>query len=39
MLCSFGGVSNEIEYAVIGMALLIGTIADEVLKRRAARRG
>jgi ribose transport system permease protein len=39
MLCSFGGVSNEIEYAVIGAVLLIGTIADEMLKRRAARRG
>jgi ribose transport system permease protein len=39
MLCSFGGVSNEIEYAVIGGVLLVGTIADEMLKRRAARRG
>jgi ribose transport system permease protein len=38
-LCSFSGISNELEYAVIGAALLLGTIADEVLKRRAARRG
>ena len=37
-LCSFGGISNELEYAVIGLALLIGTVVDEVLKRRAARR-
>jgi ribose transport system permease protein len=39
MLCSFGGISNEIEYAVIGAVLLVGTIIDEMLKRRAARRG
>jgi ribose transport system permease protein len=38
-LCSFGGISNELEYAVIGAALLLGTIADETLKRLAARRG
>lgn len=38
-LCSFGDISNELEYAVIGVALLLGTIADEVLKRRTARRG
>jgi ribose transport system permease protein len=38
-LCSFGDISNELEYAVIGLALLLGTIADELLKRRAARRG
>jgi ribose transport system permease protein len=38
-LCSFGGISNELEYAVIGFALLVGTIADEMLKRRSARRG
>ncbi len=36
-LCSFGGISNELEYAVIGAALLFGTIADEMLKRRAGR--
>jgi ribose transport system permease protein len=37
-LCSFGGISNELEYAVIGAALLLGTIADELVKRRTARR-
>jgi ribose transport system permease protein len=37
-LCSFGGITNELEYAVIGFALLLGTIADELLRRRAARR-
>jgi ribose transport system permease protein len=37
-LCNFGGIRNELEYAVIGAALLLGTIADELLKRRAARR-
>jgi ribose transport system permease protein len=35
-VCSFGGITNELEYAVIGVALLLGTIADELLKRRAA---
>ena len=39
MLCSFAGISNEIEYAVIGAVLLIGTILDEMLNTRAARRG
>jgi ribose transport system permease protein len=38
-LCSFGGITNELEYAVIGVALLLGTIADELLKRRARTRG
>jgi ribose transport system permease protein len=33
-LCSFGDISSELEYAVIGIALLLGTIADELLKRR-----
>jgi ribose transport system permease protein len=37
-LCSFGGITDDLEYAVIGVALLLGTIADELLKRRAARR-
>lgn len=37
-LCSFGDIANELEYAVIGSALLLGTIADELLKRRAGRR-
>jgi ribose transport system permease protein len=38
-LCSFGDIKDELEYAVIGVALLLGTIADELLKRRAAQRG
>jgi ribose transport system permease protein len=38
-LCSFGDIRDELEYAVIGVALLLGTIADELLKGRAARRG
>ncbi|HEY7158174.1 MAG TPA: ABC transporter permease, partial [Gemmataceae bacterium] len=38
-LCSFGDIKNELEYAVIGVALLLGTIADELLKGRTARRG
>jgi ribose transport system permease protein len=37
-LCAFNKVGSEVEYAVIGGALLLGTIADELLKRRAARR-
>jgi ribose transport system permease protein len=37
-LCNFGGISSDIEYAVIGAVLLLGTIADEMLKRRAARK-
>jgi ribose transport system permease protein len=36
-LCSFGDISNELEYAVIGGALLLGTVADELLKRRGGR--
>jgi len=31
-------IKSELEYAVIGVALLIGTIIDELLKRRGARR-
>jgi ribose transport system permease protein len=38
-LCNFSGITNELEYAVIGVALLLGTIADELLKRRAAHHG
>jgi ribose transport system permease protein len=38
-LCQFYRASNEIEFAVIGAALLLGTIADELLRRRAERRG
>jgi ribose transport system permease protein len=37
-LCVSANITNELEYAVIGVALLLGTIADEVLKRRSARR-
>jgi ribose transport system permease protein len=37
-LCVFGQLSSEIEYAVIGVALLVGTIVDELLKRRRAHR-
>jgi ribose transport system permease protein len=38
-LCSFGGIGDSLEYTVIGAALLLGTISDELLKRRAARKG
>jgi ribose transport system permease protein len=38
-LCLFTGISDELEYAVIGAALLLGTIGDELLKRRSERRG
>lgn len=38
-LCSFGNIQNELEYAVIGGALLLGTISDELLKRGTRRRG
>ncbi len=37
-LCTFVRIPNEVEYAVIGTALLLGTISDELLKRGAARR-
>jgi ribose transport system permease protein len=37
-LCDFNGVGSDVQYAVIGFALLLGTIADELVKRRAARR-
>jgi ribose transport system permease protein len=37
-LCIFAGVPSDLEFMVIGIALLLGTIADEVLKRRAAKR-
>lgn len=38
-LCSFYRASNEIEFAVIGGALLVGTIVDELLRRQSAKRG
>jgi ribose transport system permease protein len=37
-LIIFGRTANELEYVVIGLALLFGTIVDELLKRRAARK-
>jgi ribose transport system permease protein len=37
-LTIFTGISNELEYVVVGMALLLGTMADEMLKRRGAAR-
>ncbi len=36
-LCSFNNIPSDVEYAVIGFALLLGTIADELVKRRTAR--
>jgi ribose transport system permease protein len=36
---NFSGIQDDLEFTVIGLALLLGTIADELLKRRAARRG
>jgi ribose transport system permease protein len=38
-LINFSAIPPDLEYTVIGVALLLGTIADELLKRRAARRG
>jgi ribose transport system permease protein len=38
-LINFSGIPDDLEFTVIGVALLLGTIADELLKRRAARRG
>jgi ribose transport system permease protein len=38
-LCQFSNFPNSLEYTVIGAALLIGTITDELLKRVASRRG
>jgi ribose transport system permease protein len=32
-ICSFRDISPEIEYSVIGAFLLIGTVADELIKR------
>jgi ribose transport system permease protein len=37
-LNTYSGISSEAEYTIIGIALLLGTIADEVLKRRGNRR-
>ena len=35
-LCIFAGIPSDLEYTVIGAALLLGTVADELLKRRRA---
>lgn len=37
-LCIFAGVPSDLEFMVIGVALLLGTIADELLKRRSAKK-
>jgi ribose transport system permease protein len=38
-LINFSGVPDDLEFTVIGFALLLGTITDELLKRRGAKRG
>ena len=35
---SGSNISNELEYVIIGVALLLGTITDEIIKRRSLRR-
>lgn len=37
-LCIFAGVPSDLEFMVIGVALLLGTIVDELLKRRSAKK-
>jgi ribose transport system permease protein len=37
-LCNFANVPTTLEYTYTGVALLLGTIADELLKRRAAKK-
>lgn len=37
-LINFSGIPGDLEFTVIGVALLLGTIADELLKRRAAKK-
>src|SRR5436190_24101907 len=37
-LCIFAGVPSDLQFMVIGVALLAGTIADELLKRRGAKK-
>jgi ribose transport system permease protein len=37
-LCAFNRVGSDVEYAVIGFALLLGTIADELVKRYTSAR-
>ena len=34
MLCNFSPIGSELVYAVIGAALLIGTIVNELIGRR-----
>jgi ribose transport system permease protein len=38
-LCIFAGVPSDLQFMFIGIALLLGTIADEAIKRRAAKKG
>jgi ribose transport system permease protein len=38
-LCRFSGIHDDLHPTVVGVVLLLGTIIDEVVKRRAARRG
>jgi ribose transport system permease protein len=38
-LTIFANIPSDLEFTVIGTALLVGTIADELLKRRPRRRG
>jgi ribose transport system permease protein len=38
-LCIFAGVPSDLEYTVIGVSLLLGTVTDELLKRRTATSG
>lgn len=38
-LVNFYNIGIQMQYMLIGSALLLGTIADELLKRRSARRG
>jgi ribose transport system permease protein len=37
-LCNFAGIPSDLEFTVIGVVLLLGTIADELLKRRTAKK-
>jgi ribose transport system permease protein len=38
-LCTFANIPDKLQFPVFGLALLIGTIVDEILKRRAVRSG
>jgi ribose transport system permease protein len=37
-LINFSSISDDLQFLIIGVALLLGTITDELLKRRATRR-